>query len=221
VPPAAGAGHNEETIMSHRFAEIAFTDAVKAVQEQYGSREQNQRMEQRGDAHDALGEDEAAFIAGRDSFYLATVSETGWPYLQHRGGPPGFLKVLGPTTLAFADFRGNTQLVSAGNATGNDRAALILMDYAHGRRLKILGRIRFESAAGAAPALLKAVGLPDYRARVERVAVIEVAAFDWNCPQHITARFTEAEVRAAVQPLYARIAELEARLAALGAEAMS
>ena len=207
--------------MSHRFAEIAFTDAVKAAQEQYGSREQNQRLEQRGGSHAALGEDEAVFVAARDSFYLATLSEAGWPYVQHRGGPRGFVKVLGPTTLAYADFRGNTQLISAGNAAGNDRVALILMDYAHRRRLKILGHIRFEDASVAAPELLAAVALPDYRARVERVAMIEVAAFDWNCPQHITPRFTEAEVRAAVQPLHDRIAALEAQLSALSVAAPS
>lgn len=203
--------------MSHRFADIAFTDSVKAAQEQYRSRSQNQRLQQAGAAHDALGDAEAAFVAERDSFYMATVSETGWPYVQHRGGPPGFLKVLGPRTLAFADFRGNTQLVSAGNAAANDRVSLILMDYGHRRRLKLLGRIRFEDASRADPEVLKAVQLADYRGRVERVAVIEVDAFDWNCPQHITPRFTEAEVRSAVQPLRERIAELEARLASLGA----
>jgi len=204
--------------MSHRFADIAFTDRVKAVQEQYRARSQNERLQESGGPNDALGEAEAAFIAGRDSFYLATVNETGWPYVQHRGGPPGFLKVLGPKTLAYADFRGNTQLISAGNAAGNDRASLILMDYARRQRLKILGRLRFEDAASTDPAARKAVELPEYRARVERVAVIEVEAFDWNCPQHITPRFTEAEVRAAVQPLHERIAELEAKLKALGAE---
>jgi predicted pyridoxine 5'-phosphate oxidase superfamily flavin-nucleotide-binding protein len=201
--------------MSHRFSDIAFTEAVKAVQEQYGSRPQNERLQQLGRQQDELGDAEVAFIAARNSFYLATVNETGWPYLQHRGGPLGFVKVLGRTTLAYADFRGNTQLISAGNAAGNDRVALILMDYAHRRRLKILGHIRFEDASTAAPELLAAVKLPDYRARVERVAVIEVAAFDWNCPQHITPRFTEAEVRTAVQPLHDRIAALEAQLSAL------
>ena len=207
--------------MSHRFADIAFTDAVKAAQEQCGSRLQNERMQQTGGPHDALGEAESAFISQRDSFYMATVSETGWPYVQHRGGPPGFLKVPGPKTLAFADFRGNTQLVSAGNAVANDRVSLILMDYRHRQRLKVLGRIGFEDASGAAPDLLKAVQLPGYRGRVERVALIHVEAFDWNCPQHITPRFTEAEVRAAAQPLHDRIAELEAKLASLGATASS
>ena len=203
--------------MSHRFADIAFTDAVKAVQEQYRSRSQNERLQKMGGPHDALGDVETAFIAERDSFYMATVSETGWPYVQHRGGPPGFLKVLGPKTLAFADFRGNTQLVSAGNAAGNDRVSLILMDYRQRRRLKLLGRIHFEDASTVDPEILKAAQLPGYRGRVERVAVIEVEAFDWNCPQHIFPRFTEAEVRTAVQPLHDRIAALEAKLASLGA----
>ena len=207
--------------MSHRFADIAFTDAVKAVQEQYRSRSQNERLQRTGGPHDALGDAETAFIAGRDSFYMATVGATGWPYVQHRGGPPGFLKVLGPKTLAFADFRGNTQLVSAGNAVGNERVSLILMDYPHCQRLKLLGRIRFEDASRVDPEILKAAQTPDYRGRVERVAVIEVEAFDWNCPQHITPRFTEAEVRSAVQPLLDRIAELEAKLASPGAEVPS
>jgi uncharacterized protein len=207
--------------MTHRFADIAFTEAVKAAQEQCGSRLQNERMQQTGGPHDALGDAERAFISQRDSFYMATVSETGWPYVQHRGGPPGFLKVLGPKTLAFADFRGNTQLVSAGNAVANDRLSLILMDYRHRQRLKVLGRIGFEDASRTAPDLLKAVQLPGYRGRVERVVLIHVAAFDWNCPQHITPRFTEAEVRVAAQPLHERIAALEAKLASLGAKASS
>jgi hypothetical protein len=207
--------------MSHRFADIAFTDAVKAVQEQYRSRSQNERLQRTGGPHDALGDAETAFIAGRDSFYMATVGATGWPYVQHRGGPPGFLKVLGPKTLAFADFRGNTQLVSAGNAVGNERVSLILMDYPHRQRLKLLGRIRFEDASRVDPEILKAAQTPDYRGRVERVAVIEVEAFDWNCPQHITARFTAAEMRSAVQPLLDRIADLEAMLASPGAEVPS
>ena len=207
--------------MSHRFADIAFTDAVKAVQEQYRSRAQNERLQRTGGPHDALGDAETAFIAARDSFYMATVGATGWPYVQHRGGPPGFLKVLGPKTLAFADFRGNTQLVSAGNAAGNDRVSLILMDYPHRQRLKLLGRIRFEHASRVDPEILKAAQMPNYRGRVERVAVIEVEAFDWNCPQHITPRFTEAEMRSVVQPLHDRIAELEAKLASLSAEVPS
>ena len=204
--------------MSHRFAEIAFTDSVKAAQEHYRTRAQNERLEA-GGPNDALGRAEAEFIAARDSFYMATVSETGWPYVQHRGGPPGFLRVLGPRQLAFADFRGNVQYVSVGNLARNDRVALILMNYPRRQRLKVLGRMRSVDVAELAPELLKRVEMPSYRARVERVMLIDVEAFDWNCPQHITPRFTQAEVDAAVRPLKQRIAQLEARLRELGAEA--
>ena len=201
--------------MTHRFAEIAFTDAVKAAQTRYGTRAHNQRLEARAGPDAALTDREAAFIAARDSFYLATVSETGWPYVQHRGGPPGFLKVIDPGTLAFADFGGNRQFVSVGNAATNDRVSLILMDYAQRLRLKVLGRMRMFDLGDAPLELVFEVELPDYRARIERVAVIAVEAFDWNCPQHITPRFTEAEVRAAAQPLHDRIAALEAEVARL------
>jgi predicted pyridoxine 5'-phosphate oxidase superfamily flavin-nucleotide-binding protein len=201
--------------MAHRFAEIAFTDAVKAAQTRYGTRAQNQRLEERAGPNAALTDREAAFVAERDSFYLATVSETGWPYLQHRGGPKGFLKVVGPRTLAFADFGGNRQFISVGNAARNDRAALFLMDYANRLRLKVLGRLKVYDLGDAPPELVFEVELPEYRARIERVIVIEIEAFDWNCPQHITPRFTEEEVRAAVAPLHERIAALEAELARL------
>ena len=205
--------------MTHQFARLAFTDSVKAMQERYRTRSQNERLETLAGPNDALGPDEAAFIAERDSFYLATVSETGWPYVQHRGGPKGFLKVIDPHTLAFGDFRGNLQYVSVGNASRNDRVALVLMDYAHRLRLKVLGRMRAFDIADAPPELVFDVELPDYRARVERVITIAVEAFDWNCPQHITPRFTEAEIREATQPLHARIAELEAELKALRGDA--
>ena len=163
---------------------------------------------------DPLGPTEAQFIAERDSFYLATVSETGWPYVQHRGGPPGFLRVLGPTTLGFADFRGNLQYLSVGNAAHDDRVALFLMDYPNQRRLKVLGHLRAIDAGTADPALLRQVDLPDYEARVERLMLIEVAAFDWNCPQHITPRFTAAEVARATTPLRTEVETLRARLSA-------
>lgn len=205
--------------MGHRFAEIAFTPTVKAVQEAQGSRANSLAFEAGEAHHDRLGPAEAGFIAARDSVYIASVSETGWPYVQHRGGPPGFLRVLDEQTLGFADFRGNRQYVSIGNLARNDRVALILMDYAHRRRLKILGRARL-LGRGEDPALLAQLALPDYRARVERGILIAVEAFDWNCPQHITPRFTATEVAEAAAPLQARIAELEAELAALrsGAE---
>lgn len=200
--------------MKH-FAEIAFTPAVQALQAQHGSRGTYARMQSEAGPGDGLGPREAEYLAATDSFYLASVSETGWPYVQHRGGPRGFLRVLGPTQLAFADFRGNRQFVSAGNVARDDRVSLIVMDYPNKRRLKLLGHLRFIEVADADPQLVAAVELPDYRARVERVAVIDVEAFDWNCPQHITQRFTRAEVDAASNALRERVAELEAEVALL------
>ena len=203
--------------MTHRFAELAFTPNVRLMQERHGSRAQYARLQENGGPNDTLGPQEAAFLARADGFYLSTVSETGWPYVQHRGGPAGFLKVLSPTRIAFADFRGNVQYVSAGNALHDDRVAIIVMDYANRRRLKLLGHLTFVAVSDADPDLVSSVELPGYRARVERVALIDVVAFDWNCPQHITVRFTEAQVAAATQPLRDRIAELEARVAAMTA----
>lgn len=200
--------------MKH-FAEIAFTPAVQALQAKHGSRGTYARMQSEAGPGNGLGPREAEYLAAADSFYLASVSETGWPYVQHRGGPPGFLRVLGPTRLAFADFRGNRQFVSAGNAGHDDRVSLIVMDYPNRRRLKLLGHLRFIDVGDADPSLVAAVELPEYRARVERIAVIEVEAFDWNCPQHITQRFTMAEVEAATATLRERVAELEAEVSAL------
>ena len=182
--------------MTHRFADIAFTDSVKAAQTAYGSREHNQRLQERAGPTDRLGLKESAFIAERDTFYLATVSESGWPYVQHRGGPKGFLKVLDESRIAYADFRGNTQLVSVGNVSVDDRCSLILMDYPRRKRLKILGHMHVESLTDVSADDLAAVRNDDYRAEIERIVVIEVAAFDWNCPQHITRRYTEAEFAA-------------------------
>ena len=196
--------------MNSRFAEIAFTAAVKRLQERDGSRPHYARGEINAATADSMGQSEAAFISERDSFYMATVSETGWPYLQHRGGPKGFLKVLDARTLAFADFRGNRQHVSEGNLAGNDRVALILMDYANRHRLKLLGRARAIDAADDA-ALLDSLGDAGYRARVERAVVIRVEAFDWNCPQHITPRFSAMELEPVIEALRARIRELEER----------
>ena len=196
--------------MGHRFAELAFTDGVRTLQEQEGSRASYARFEGGEAHHHRLGPAEAAFLAARDSFYLATVSETGWPYVQHRGGPPGFLKVLDERTIGFADYRGNRQYVSLGNLGGDDRVSLILVDYPRRRRLKLLGHARTVED----PATVARLAMPGYPAKVERGLLIEVAAFDWNCPQHLTPRFTEAEIAAAAAPLHARIAELEAALAA-------
>jgi predicted pyridoxine 5'-phosphate oxidase superfamily flavin-nucleotide-binding protein len=183
--------------MSHRFADITFTPDVQKLQEQHGSRTQYARMQANAGPNDVLGAQEAEFLAAADSFYLATVSATGWPYVQHRGGPIGFVRVLSPTQIAFADFRGNVQYVSAGNVVHDDRVSIIVMDYVNQRRLKLLGHLRFVDVADADPALVRRVELPGYRARVERVATIDVEAFDWNCPQHITQRFSLAQIEAA------------------------
>jgi predicted pyridoxine 5'-phosphate oxidase superfamily flavin-nucleotide-binding protein len=197
--------------MNPRFAQLAFTPAVKRLQELDGSRASYARGEGGRGSPDPLGVGEAQFIAERDSFHMATVSETGWPYLQHRGGPKGFLKVLDAHTLAFADFQGNRQHVSEGNLKGNDRVALILMDYANRRRLKLLGHARVVDAAED-PALAASLTQAGYRAKVERVMVIRVEAFDWNCPQHITPRFSETELEPLLEPLRAHIRELEEQL---------
>jgi uncharacterized protein len=200
--------------MLHKWLEIASTPAVKAARERYGSAAQYARLDgtQSTDGpvrNDRLGEAEAEFIASRDGFYLASISETGWPYVQYRGGPAGFLKVLDEHTLGFADFRGNRQYVTTGNVAGNDRVSLFLMDYAHQRRLKIFGHLRIVDA-GDDPELAARLALPGYAARVERAALIQVEAFDWNCPQHITPRFTQAELNEALAPVRAELAALRA-----------
>jgi hypothetical protein len=197
--------------MSSRFAEIAFTPAVRLLQERDGSRSHYARGETAGGGAEPLGTREAAFIGARDSFYMATVGETGWPYLQHRGGPKGFLKVLDAQTLAFADFRGNRQHISEGNLAGNDRVALILVDYANRERLKLLGRARVVDAADE-PALAEQLTEPGYGAKVERVMVVRIEAYDWNCPQHITPRFSADELEPLLEPFRARIRELEEQL---------
>ena len=203
--------------MALRFAELMFTPAVKAEQERLGSRTAYARAERpEAPARDRFGAAEATFIALRDSLYMASVTETGWPYVQHRGGPPGFLKVLDERTLGFADFRGNRQYVSLGNLKGDDRVALFLMDYPHRRRLKVLGHAR-EVDAAAEPELVAKLADPGYGAVVERGIAITLEGFDWNCPQHITPRFTEAEVQAAVAPLLERLHAAEAERDALAA----
>jgi len=196
--------------MGHRFIEIAFTPAVKKTQEEHGSRQGYSRLEAEPEPFNhRLGQREAGFIAARDSFYMATTGETGWPYIQHRGGPAGFVRVLDETTLGFADYRGNRQYVSLGNLSTDDRVSLFFMDYPNKTRLKLFGRAR----ATNDPAVLERLENPDYRARIERGFLIAVEAFDWNCPQHITERFTRDEVQTAVAPLQQRIRELEAALA--------
>lgn len=204
--------------MGHRFAELAFTPAVRAQQAAHGSRAGYARLEDGPPRNDRLGPEETAFLAARDGFYLATVSETGWPYVQFRGGPPGFLHVLDERTLAWADFRGNRQYVSVGNLSGDGRVALIAMDYAQRRRLKLLGHAEL-LAVGADEGLAERLAVPGYDARVERAVRVRVAALDWNCPQHIVPRFTLAEVEEAARPLRERVAALEARLASCEARA--
>ena len=203
--------------MALRFAELMFTPTVKAEQEKAGSRASYARMElPQAPARDRIGATEAAFIAERDSFYMASVTETGWPYVQHRGGPPGFLKVIDEKTLGFADFRGNRQYVSVGNLKTDDRVSLFLMDYPNQRRLKILGHAR-EVRQEDEPELVAKLRDPAYTAVVERGIVIAVEGFDWNCPQHITPRFTEAQVQAALAPLVERLKAAEAERDALAA----
>jgi predicted pyridoxine 5'-phosphate oxidase superfamily flavin-nucleotide-binding protein len=160
---------------------------------------------------DPLGEEERGFIASRDSFYMATISENGWPYIQHRGGRRGFLRVVSPTLLAFADYKGNRQLLSTGNLAKADRVSLFLMDYPQRARLKILGHARVEDAR-AHPELVAEFAEPADRRIVERVFLIDVVSFDWNCPKYITPRFTAEDVAEALAPLRARIVELEAQL---------
>ena len=184
--------------MGHKFAELAFTASVREEQKALGSRASYAAMERGADYNHVLTEHEAAFIGARDSFYMASVSETGWPYVQHRGGPAGFVRVLDERTLGFADFRGNRQYVSVGNLRRDDRVALFFMDYPARRRLKVLGRVRLLDL-GSEP--LAQVELPDYRAHVERGFIIHVEAFDWNCPQHITPRYTESEIERLIEPL--------------------
>jgi predicted pyridoxine 5'-phosphate oxidase superfamily flavin-nucleotide-binding protein len=199
--------------MTVRFLQTVFTPPVKAAQTHYGGRGPYSRYDDVLTEPDALTEQEASFIAQRDSFYLATVSETGWPYVQHRGGAPGFVKVLDERRFGFADFRGNRQYVSVGNLSIDNRAAFFFMDYPSRTRLKLLGRLNV-LAADETPELASRLVDPDYKAKVERLIIVEIEAFDWNCPQHITPRFTQAEIAPSVEALKARVAELEAQLAA-------
>ncbi|MGD9919934.1 MAG: pyridoxamine 5'-phosphate oxidase family protein [Pseudorhodoplanes sp.] len=198
--------------MIYGFADIAFTPTVKSVQEQMGSRASYARFEVGPETRNRqLSDTESGFIGARDSFYIATVSETGWPYVQHRGGPTGFVRILSETTIGFADFSGNRQYVSVGNLMTDDRVSLFFMDYATKKRLKLFGRAKVVGLDSHAT--LSQLEMPDYRARIERGFLIEIEAFDWNCPQHIAQRLTHDEVSTVTAPLTSRIAELEAELA--------
>ena len=194
--------------MARNFGSLVFTPAIKALQEKYGSRRSYARQEKGAPEPDRLGPHEREFIAERDSFYMASIGETGWPYVQHRGGPKGFLKVVDERTLAFADFSGNRQFITSGNLAGDNRVALIMVDYPAQARLKILGRAEIFDGESGAPWVAKTRD-PGYDAAVERAFVIRVEAFDWNCPQHITPRFTEDQIRETLVPLETRMEELE------------
>lgn len=194
--------------MPNNFGSRVFTPVVKALQERHGSRRPYARAEDAEPSTDTLGPEEVDFLGGRDNFYMASVGETGWPYVQYRGGPKGFLKVIDGRTLAFADFRGNKQFISTGNLSADNRVALILVDYPAQRRLKILGRAEIFEGERAKP-WIKQTRDPGYRATVDRVFVVRIEAFDWNCPQHITPRFTEEEIREALAPAEKRMEQLE------------
>jgi len=201
--------------MSYGFLDIAITPSIRAVQQQMGADEiwTDFRGHREFDRFSAA---EAAFIEQRDSFYIATVSETGWPYVQHRGGPRGFLKLIDENTLAFADYRGNRQFISTGNLAADRRACLILMDYPNRARMKIYARVDI-LALDEDPALAARLTIEDYKAKPERVFLLRLEAFDWNCAQHIKPRFTEHEIDQALQPMRRRLEALETENAALTA----
>lgn len=194
--------------MAKRFMQTVLTPAVRKAQEHYFGK--SQRVEGAPE-RDALADDEITFIESRDSFYMATVTENGWPYVQHRGGPPGFLRVVGPNALAFADYKGNRQLISTGNLARSDRVALFLMDYPQRTRLKILGHARVKDARDH-PELVTRIADAGEQRFVERLFFIDVVSYDWNCPKYITPRYTISEIEGIVEPLRRRIAELEAEL---------
>ncbi len=178
--------------MSHRYADIAFTPTIRALQEQMDSRELYARMDAIPDKFHRFRDREIDFLRQRDSFYMATVTEDGWPYIQHRGGPAGFIKVLDEQTLGFADYSGNRQYITTGNLINNARVSLFFMDYPQRKRMKLLGRAETLTLEDERLAQLAD---PDYDARIERGFLIHLAAFDWNCPQHITPRYTEQDVQ--------------------------
>jgi len=194
--------------MAYEYGSLVFTPVIRALQEKFGSRRQYARRENSDFAADPLGPAETEFLAECDSFYMASVGETGWPYVQHRGGDKGFLKVIDRRTLAFADYRGNKQYISAGNLTADDRVALILVDYPRQARLKIAGRVRIVEGEDAKEWIGR-IRDPGYDAVIERVFVIHVEASDWNCQQHITPRFTEEQIRDALAPTVERMRKLD------------
>jgi predicted pyridoxine 5'-phosphate oxidase superfamily flavin-nucleotide-binding protein len=193
--------------MAQKFFDLTLTPAVQAAQQHYYGRSQNAP---RGGENDPMGFEEIAFLESRDSFYLSSVNENGWPYLQHRGGPAGFVKVIAPDAMAFADYRGNRQMLTTGNVAANDRVCLFFMDYPRRTRLKILGHAEVLDARDH-PDLVQELSVPGMAASTERIFRIRVVSYDWNCPKYITPRYTAAEVEELVASLRARIAELEGR----------
>ena len=179
--------------MAKHFMEFAFTDSVRKVQEQNGTRAAYQKMESKSEFRNRLTWQEKGYIKNRDGFYMSSVGENGWPYMQFRGGPKGFLKALDDNTLAYADFRGNGQYISTGNLNATKKTVLFFMDYARQQRLKVWAEAEVLLAEDH-PELLEKVKIPDYQADIERIFVFKVLAFDWNCPQHITPRYTKEEI---------------------------
>lgn len=203
--------------MSNKFYDITFTPDVKKAQEKYGSRRQYERMSATGERNAALSDAETDFIEQRDGFYMATVGAEDQPYIQFRGGNAGFLKVLDEKTLGFADFRGNRQYISVGNLSANKKVALFLMDYANQRRLKILATAEVKDDSDA-PDLIAKLKDDNYEAKIERAVILRVEAFDWNCPQHITPRYTLEEIKRLVQPMNDHIEKLEKEIEKLKEE---
>jgi uncharacterized protein len=201
--------------MGRRFQELAFTPLVKEHQLEHGSRRQYERMEQTAPAGNTLGPAEQDFLQRRDSFYMASVSETGWPYVQHRGGPKGFVRIINPGLIGFADLRGNKQYISLGNLQHDPRVALFFMDYPNQTRLKILGRVEVHEHDPEVPAFIETFRPADKSDVIERVILIHVEAFDWNCPQHITPRYSMEELQKVLAPVRDKLATLEAENAAL------
>lgn len=196
--------------MASSFGRIMFSTAAKALQEKFGSRASYKRMEERA-IFNGISGFESDFIAQRDSFYMASIGENGYPYIQHRGGPKGFLKVVDDHTLAFPDFSGNRQYISVGNLATNRNVSLILVDYPAQARLKLLAKAEAVET-GKRPELMELFTLDKYPARIERIIVLHVEAMDWNCPQHITPRYTESEINEALVPQREYIAQMEAEL---------
>ena len=205
--------------MAKNFAEIGFSAAAKKLQEQFGSRASYARMEGKT-IYDGLSQYEQDFISQRDSFYLATSGENGYPYIQHRGGPKGFLKVLDANRLGFIDFKGNMQFISVGNITTNNKVSMILVDYPNRKRLKIYAKAEIVELKDN-PELHQLLDLETYSFQPERLMVLHIEAFDWNCPQHITPRFTVQEIQEVLQPQYEHIKNLESEIVELKAKLAS